>query len=149
MQLSWQCEEQLYRQEVDDADDIRLSVRLYSKCLDDKKRFCKEVMPGSARVKECLEENRLKEDFSPACKEEIDAVIERRVRDFKLDFRLRKDCEADIAKTCAFYGVGAPGLEIFILGRMGLKNMAALHQHALQVLFTCVVFVPCLHTLNK
>lgn len=42
MQLSWACEEQLFRQEMENADDVRLSVRLFSKCLPDKKkvRFC-------------------------------------------------------------------------------------------------------------
>lgn len=40
MQLSWACEEQLFRQEMENADDIRLSVRLYSKCLPDKRKVC-------------------------------------------------------------------------------------------------------------
>ena len=38
MQLSWACEEQLFRQEMENADDIRLSVRLFSKCLADKRK---------------------------------------------------------------------------------------------------------------
>jgi Golgi apparatus protein 1 len=38
MQLSWACEEQLFRQEMENADDIRLSVRLFSKCLPDKRK---------------------------------------------------------------------------------------------------------------
>lgn len=38
MQLSWACEEQLFRQEMENADDVRLSVRLFSKCLPDKKK---------------------------------------------------------------------------------------------------------------
>lgn len=38
MQLTWACEEQLFRQEMENADDIRLSVRLFSKCLPDKKK---------------------------------------------------------------------------------------------------------------
>ncbi len=50
MQLSWLCEEHLYRQEVEDADDIRLSVRLFAKCLPDKKRFCADSMPGNAQA---------------------------------------------------------------------------------------------------
>lgn len=38
MQLSWACEEQLFRQEMENADDIRLSVRLFSKCMPDKRK---------------------------------------------------------------------------------------------------------------
>ena len=38
MQLSWSCEEQLFRQEIENADDVRLSVRLFSKCMADKRK---------------------------------------------------------------------------------------------------------------
>lgn len=41
MSLTWACEEQLFRQEMENADDIRLSVRLFAKCLPDKRKFCK------------------------------------------------------------------------------------------------------------
>lgn len=57
------------------------------------------------QVKECLEEHRNDDGFSADCKEEIVSMIERRVRDFKLDSRLRTACESDIYTTCAFYGV--------------------------------------------
>jgi Golgi apparatus protein 1 len=102
MQLTWACEEQLFRQEMENADDVRLSVRLFSKCMPDKMKFCKEVEPGNARSKECLEEN--KDDLSSACKGEIDAMIERRVRDFRLDSKLRKSCENEIFNMCAYFG---------------------------------------------
>ncbi|GLI58992.1 hypothetical protein VaNZ11_000814 [Volvox africanus] len=102
MQLSWACEEQLFRQEMENADDIRLSVRLFSKCLPDKRKFCKDIEPGNARTKDCLEENR--EQLSSACKEEVDAMIERRVRDFRLDSRLRNVCENEIFNMCAYFG---------------------------------------------
>ena len=36
--LSWDCQEQLFRQEVENADDVRLSVRLFHACLADKKK---------------------------------------------------------------------------------------------------------------
>lgn len=102
--LSWGCEEELFRQEMENADDIRLSVRLFSKCLGDKRKFCPDVLPGNAQVKECLESHRTKPGFSSDCREEVDAMIERRVRDFKLDSRLRTSCQEDIATTCSFYG---------------------------------------------
>lgn len=37
-------------------------------------------------------------------REEIDAMIERRVHDFRLDSRLRKSCEASIFSVCAYLG---------------------------------------------
>ena len=51
--------------------------------------------------------------FTPPCgtdayvclQEEVDAMIERRVRDFRLDTRLRTACEGDIYSMCAFFGV--------------------------------------------
>ena len=36
--LSWDCQEQLFRQEVENAEDLRLSVRLFRACLADKKK---------------------------------------------------------------------------------------------------------------
>ncbi|GFR46876.1 hypothetical protein Agub_g8517 [Astrephomene gubernaculifera] len=104
MQLSWGCEEQLFRQELEDADDIRLSVRLYTKCIREKRKFCAEVQPGSARVKDCLEAHRDDDGFGKECREEVDKMIEQRVRDFRLDSRLKRTCGSDIYNMCAYLG---------------------------------------------
>ncbi|KXZ55868.1 hypothetical protein GPECTOR_2g1419 [Gonium pectorale] len=104
MQLSWGCEEQLFRQELEDADDVRLSVRLYTRCIKEKRKFCAEVEPGVAKVKDCLESHRNDDGFGAECKEEVDKMIESRVRDFRLDSRLRSTCENDIYNMCAFFG---------------------------------------------
>jgi Golgi apparatus protein 1 len=76
----------------------------------DKRRLCADVPPGNAAAKVCLEEQR--SDLSSGCRAEIDAAIERRVRDFRLDSRLKAACESDIfdtvrARECAD---GAPCL---------------------------------------
>jgi len=102
MKLSWTCEEQLFQQELESADDIRLSTRLFAKCMPDKRKFCKDVEPGNARAKDCLEEHR--KELSGPCQEEIDAMIEKRVRDLRLDSRLRSTCENEIFNMCAFQG---------------------------------------------
>lgn len=68
-------------------------------------QFCKDIEPGNARAKECLEENR--EKLSSGCKDEVDAMIERRVHDFRLDPKLRDACEEDIFNMCAYYNVSA------------------------------------------
>lgn len=64
--LSPECDAELFRQEVESTDDIRLSVRLFRACLPDKKEFCADVPPGQAQAKECLEEHR--ESLSDACR---------------------------------------------------------------------------------
>eukprot|EP00270_Netrium_digitus_P010393 TRINITY_DN3221_c1_g1_i5.p1 TRINITY_DN3221_c1_g1~~TRINITY_DN3221_c1_g1_i5.p1 ORF type:complete len:932 (-),score=260.15 TRINITY_DN3221_c1_g1_i5:314-3109(-) len=98
--LAWDCQSELFRQEVEDADDIRLNVKLFRACLNDKKKFCKDVIPGDARVKDCLEDHRLDPDFSPRCKEEFDEMMARRASDFRLDVNLRKYCKSDISEIC-------------------------------------------------
>lgn len=45
-QVSFECQEELFRQDVENADDIRLSQRLVKKCMADKKKFCNDVEPG-------------------------------------------------------------------------------------------------------
>ncbi|CAI5958736.1 unnamed protein product, partial [Closterium sp. NIES-64] len=98
--LSWDCMSELFRQEVEGSGDIRLNVRLFKACLQDKRRFCPDVPPGDARVKDCLEEHRLEADFSKGCKVEFDKMMERRASDFRLDFNLQKYCHKDIVETC-------------------------------------------------
>lgn len=44
--MSWECQNELFRQEVEGADDIRLNAPLISKCLGDKKQFCDDIEPG-------------------------------------------------------------------------------------------------------
>ena len=66
MKVSWDCHEQLFRKELEDMDDVRLSVRLFAKCLGDKKQFCSDVAPGFSLAKQCLEEHR--EELSPPCR---------------------------------------------------------------------------------
>jgi hypothetical protein len=43
---NWDCEYQLFRKELEDADDLRLSVRMFHACLADKKQFCDDVPAG-------------------------------------------------------------------------------------------------------
>jgi len=101
-QLSWDCQEELFRKEVEDADDLRLSTSLYKACLADKKQFCPKVKPGSNRAKDCLEDNMEKSGFSEQCKKELDAMRERRATDFRLDATLRKLCRDDIEEVCGY-----------------------------------------------
>lgn len=54
---SWECQEELFRQEVENADDIRLSHRLMRKCMGDKKKFCNDVPAGEFLLGSQLDTN--------------------------------------------------------------------------------------------
>lgn len=101
-QLSWDCQEELFRQEVENADDMRLNYVLFRKCTRDKQKFCSDVKYGNARVKECLEDNREKPDFSAECRAEFDGMMSRRATDFRLDAKLRELCKDDIEEVCGY-----------------------------------------------
>jgi len=100
--LSWDCQEELFRQEVENAEDWRLSAKLHKDCGADKVKFCKDVTSGNAKVKVCLEENREKPDFSASCKDTLERMMERRAQDFRLDVKLRENCEQDIEEVCGY-----------------------------------------------
>lgn len=55
MTVSWECQEQLARQEAENDDDIRLSYRLFRACLPDKKKFCADVKPGNSQARALCE----------------------------------------------------------------------------------------------
>jgi len=101
-QLSWDCQEELFRQEVENADDIRLSVKLFRACLSDKKKFCGNVKPGNANAKDCLEDHRNDAGFTEDCKAELEKMMERRAVDFRLDPELRDYCRDDIEEVCGY-----------------------------------------------
>lgn len=101
-EIHWDCREELFRQEMENADDIRLNVRLFSACRADQVRFCKDVAPGSNRVKDCLEAKREEAGFSSECKAEFEAMMARRASDFRLDATLREACASDIQHICGY-----------------------------------------------
>lgn len=41
-----ECQSELFRQEVESADDIRLNAPLVNKCMAAKKLFCNDIQPG-------------------------------------------------------------------------------------------------------
>ena len=51
--VSWECQEELFRQEVENADDLRLSQRLFKKCMGDKKKFCSDIKFGAPLLRLC------------------------------------------------------------------------------------------------
>lgn len=58
----------MFAQEAEADEDIRLNVRLFHKCLADKRRFCPDVAPGNAAARSCLLDARNEPGFSAACR---------------------------------------------------------------------------------
>eukprot|EP00798_Chlamydomonas_sp_ICE-L_P012178 gene12178-15298_t len=100
IQVSWECQDEMFKNAKVSDDDIRLHVRLFSKCNADYKRFCKDIEPGAMRGQECLEDNLEESSFSEDCKEELEATIAARVADFRLDAGLRAACEGEFESLC-------------------------------------------------
>jgi hypothetical protein len=48
--LGWDCLDQVVRLQKQGGDDIRLNIKLFKYCLNDQKKFCKDVEPGHMRV---------------------------------------------------------------------------------------------------
>eukprot|EP00958_Prasinococcus_capsulatus_P008020 scaffold751_cov395-Prasinococcus_capsulatus_cf.AAC.27 len=100
--LSWDCQEELFRSEVEKAGDFRLNYELRNACMGDYKKFCKDIKPGNARAKDCLEDHREDPEFSADCKQKFEDMMERRATDFRLDAKLTKLCATDIEEVCGY-----------------------------------------------
>jgi len=100
--ISWDCQEELFRQEVENADDIRLSTSLFKACLPEKKKFCAKIKPGNNRAKDCLEDNMQASDFGEECRSALTDMQVRRATDFRLDATLREVCMEDIEEVCGY-----------------------------------------------
>jgi hypothetical protein len=66
--LSPACGEEVFRQALEAEDDLRLNVRLFQKCLPDKKVFCPDVSPSHSAARDCLVDHRLEAGFSSPCR---------------------------------------------------------------------------------
>ena len=111
LDLDWDCHEELFRQQVENADDIRLSVRLFNACRSDQQRFCKDIPYGANRIKDCLEEHLDDPKFSSECKREFSSMMEQRASDFRLDPVLRDACADDIDHVCGYQESGLDNVE--------------------------------------
>ncbi|CAM6095965.1 unnamed protein product [Calypogeia fissa] len=98
--ISYNCRAQLFRQERENADDLRLNPELFEACLPAQRKFCPDVLFGKARVKDCLESHRLDPEFPAACKIEFDKMLARRSADFRLNPTLVEKCAKDINMIC-------------------------------------------------
>ena len=66
-------------------------VQKQGACKADYEKFCKDVKPGQGRIAQCMKQHEA--EFSPACKDQLNAEKERR-GDFV------KACKPDAEKFC-------------------------------------------------
>jgi hypothetical protein len=66
--LNPECGQEVFRQQLEADDDIRLNRPLFEKCLADKKQYCGDVAPGHAAVRDCLVQHRGQPGFSQPCR---------------------------------------------------------------------------------
>jgi golgi apparatus protein 1 len=62
------CRQELFRYDVEAADDLRLNVRLFNACKLELSKFCEGQSPGSAAGHSCLEQNRHDANFGDECR---------------------------------------------------------------------------------
>lgn len=100
-ELSSDCQREIFRRDVEDAEDVRFNKVLTEACAADKVRFCTSVEPGRARVLGCLEDNKDHLEFTDPCKNELLKYMARRSTDWRLDYRLRSLCWAEVEEQCS------------------------------------------------
>ena len=101
--LEWECDEALFKTISENADDMRLvSYQMYKTCLEDKKRFCKEVEFGHARTQACLEAHIAEDDFSVGCRKELTFFMEQRNVNWQWDAELKEGCMREIPDLCGY-----------------------------------------------
>jgi len=66
-QLTWTCLYQVLTFSRQAADDIRLNVQLFQRCLNDQRKFCGDVEPGHMRVQVCVIHARLRLGAAVRC----------------------------------------------------------------------------------
>ena len=52
--MSEKCKEELFRVELEAADDYRTDFEMNKYCQEDAKHACPDVEPGEGRVQDCL-----------------------------------------------------------------------------------------------
>ncbi|KAK3258900.1 hypothetical protein CYMTET_32077 [Cymbomonas tetramitiformis] len=100
-ELGERCKKELFRREVEDSEDVRFNLRLSSSCAVEKTKFCEGVPVGRARTISCLQNHLTEPEMGSECKKELQSNMLRRARDWRLDWRLRTFCYADINTLCS------------------------------------------------
>lgn len=83
---------------------------------------------GQARVFQCLQENIAKSGFEDPCKAEIQKREERIQDDYRLDYGIASQCEADVESLCSLEKVWCHDdlcCTSCVIGRLVMDEVAA------------------------
>ncbi|KAI8475756.1 MAG: hypothetical protein J3K34DRAFT_453290 [Monoraphidium minutum] len=94
-----ECREKVHRAMVREARDIRFDDVLADACQEDRKTYCNDVQPGSARVIRCLQENR--GVLSQQCTAALFDHEVKMAEDIDFKYPMRKACAWEMATFCA------------------------------------------------
>uniref|UniRef100_A0A061SDF6 Golgi apparatus protein 1 n=1 Tax=Tetraselmis sp. GSL018 TaxID=582737 RepID=A0A061SDF6_9CHLO len=92
------CKKQVKKLTMRAAQDIRFDEPLADACFEDRNRLCEGVVPGSARVIRCLQDQR--EELSYECRATLFDQEVRFAEDIDFKFPLKKACMAETKKFC-------------------------------------------------
>jgi Golgi apparatus protein 1 len=102
--LTPKCLAAHFKKDVEHAEDIRLDKDLFSTCQDAIKSVCKDTEFGEARMLRCLWDQVVAkkgaDDTYEECATKVSKLVGKQVADYRLDFRVRTKCDADITKHC-------------------------------------------------
>ncbi|CAK0840863.1 unnamed protein product, partial [Prorocentrum cordatum] len=103
--LTDRCKEALFKKEVEESDDIRLSPDALNDCQEAITTVCKDVPFGEARMLECLWNKVVADEDETgtyeACSAKVLQMVGRQVSHYKLDFGVRTKCVADVQEHCS------------------------------------------------
>lgn len=87
----------------------------------------------------CLQQNKDQKDFGKACRKEVAEYESQASQDYRLNFRLQKECKKDIEALCKD---SCPGKSSEVRGNKVGEAVTALHTHSNQA---CM----CMHIANR
>ncbi|KAI3428234.1 hypothetical protein D9Q98_006614 [Chlorella vulgaris] len=99
--LEEKCSQQLFQHEVMLAEDIDFKFPLRKACLVELDLFCGGVPHGHARAVRCLHDNLEDPEMSLECRDEIQQDDFATSMNYRLNYRLRGACAADVTSLCA------------------------------------------------
>ena len=68
VQVTVTCARELFRADVEAADDLSLQVVLHDKCALELERFCTDVTMHNGKAQLCLERHRFRPEFRSSCR---------------------------------------------------------------------------------
>ena len=80
---------------------------------------CGDVIVGQARVFGCLQENIAKSGFGDQCKQQVQDREARMQEDYRLDYGVASQCEADVNHYCSIEKVCMQGMSVLCKACIG------------------------------